>query len=85
MWVPSFDCVSYVNVYVVLVCGHLCVSAWLLLDVCGLVDAQDSVIMLFQSGVAEYILVNSGWGGSYCAYLQHIFVYAKKTASRGRE
>ena len=22
IWVPSFNCISYVNVYVVLVCGH---------------------------------------------------------------
>ena len=59
------------------------VSAWLLLHVYVLVYVLDFVIVLFQSGVFEYILVYSVWGGGFCGYLQNIFVYAKKTASGG--
>ena len=39
------------------------VSAWLLLHVHVLVDVLDFVIVLFQSGSFECILVYSGWGG----------------------
>ena len=59
------------------------VSAWLLLHVYVLVDVLDFVIVLFQSGVFEYILVCSGRGGVCYAYLQNVFAYAEKTASGG--
>ena len=59
------------------------VSAWLLLHVYVLVDLLDFVIVWFQSGGFEYILVYSGWGGVCCAYLQNVFVYAEKTSSGG--
>ena len=36
------------------------VSAWLLLQVYVLVDVLDFVVVLFQSGVFEYLLVYSG-------------------------
>ena len=51
------------------------VSAWLLLHVYGLVDVLDFVIVLFQNGVFEYILVYSACGGGCCAYLQNVFVF----------
>ena len=40
-------------------------SVWLLLHVYILVDVLDFVIVLFQSGVFDYILVYSVWGGAY--------------------
>ena len=59
------------------------VSAWLLLHVYVLVNVLDFVIVLFQGGVFEYMLVYSGWGRGCYAYLQNVFVYAEKTASGG--
>ena len=58
-------------------------SAWLLQHVYVLVDILGFVIVLFQGGVFEYILGYSGWGGSCCAYLQTLFVYAETTALGG--
>ena len=59
------------------------VPAWLLLHVYVSVDVLDFVIVLFQSGAFEYILVYSGSGGGCCAFLQNVFLYAEKTASGG--
>ena len=60
-------------------------SGWLLLHVYILDAFLDLVIVLFQSGVFEHILVlvYTGWGRGCCAYLQNVFVYAEKTASGG--
>ena len=74
MWVLSFDCVSYVNVYVVLVCGHFSVSAWLLLHVYVLVDVLGLVIVFFQSGAFEYILTYLCWGGAVVHIFKKFFV-----------
>ena len=53
--------------------------AWLLLYVYVLGDVLDFVIVLFRSGVFEYIIVYSGWGGgACCAYLQNVLMNAEK-------
>ena len=59
IWVPSSGWVSYVDVYVVLVCEHYydlrsCVRVVVATGVC-LVHVIGYVIVLFQSGVFEYI------------------------------
>ena len=58
-------------------------STWLLLPLHVLVEVLDFVIVLIVSGVSEYILIYSAWGGGCSSYLQNIFVYAEKTASGG--
>ena len=58
-------------------------SVSLLLHVYILIDVLGFVIVLFQSGVFEYILVYSSCRGGCCAYLQNVFVYAEKNAWGG--
>ena len=52
-----------------------------------MVDFLDFVIVLFQSGVFEYVpgIVLRWLGGDCCAYLQNVFVYAEITVSGDQE
>ena len=59
------------------------VSAWSLLHVYVLVDALDFVIVLFQTGVFEYMLVYSGWGGGLLCIDANEFVCTPKKLLRG--
>ena len=58
----------------------LCPGGCFYIYVYVLVGFLDFVIVLFQSGVFEYVLFYGGWG-AWCVYLQNVFVYAEKTVS----
>ena len=66
MWVPSLDCVSYADVYIVLVCR---VSAWFLLHVYVLVDILDFVIVFFQSCAFRVVATRKIFG--LCSTLRY--------------